>query len=137
MILCPDCSHKVPYGERFCGQCGRRLDDTADASIKWDHPVHGTEYYYSYEVFGQLHRYKKWSWDLAIALFVVAGAIGGLTFLGIGLWINALLWFLTFSLTAYLHFIIGKRKYGIGALVAVLLFVVLPGCFLASIPWPP
>ena len=135
MILCPDCGHEEPDGERFCGQCGRCLDDTAGASIEWGLPVSGTEYYYSYEWFGQLHRFKKWNWDLGIALVVMISAIGGLFYLGVGWWVNALIFFSTMSLAAYLLHIIGKRKYGIGALFAVTFLVMLPGCFLATIPW--
>ena len=43
--------------------------------------------------------------------------------------------FSTMGLAAYLYHMIGKRKYGIAALFAVALFVVLPGAILASVPW--
>jgi pSer/pThr/pTyr-binding forkhead associated (FHA) protein/ribosomal protein L40E len=33
MKICPSCSHEVPVADRFCGQCGARMDSVAAAPI--------------------------------------------------------------------------------------------------------
>lgn len=134
-IRCLNCGHEEPDGEKYCGQCGRYLDDAEDVEMEFDYPVFDEEYYYTYEWFGELHRIRKWKWDLSIVSMVGMGVVLGLVYLGIGLWVNALLFFFTMCLAAFLQHIIGKRKYGIGALYAVGFFVVLPGLILASVPW--
>lgn len=134
-IRCPDCGHEEPDGERFCGQCGRGLIEMTGAWEEWGLPVSGEEYYYSYEWFGEMHRIRKWKWDLGIVYMVGMGVVIALFFLGIGWWVNALLFVLTMCLAAYLQYVIGKRKYGIAALFAVAFLVILPGMLIASFPW--
>jgi class 3 adenylate cyclase/predicted ATPase len=31
-MLCPDCGHESPEGQRFCGHCGRRLDEAGTSA---------------------------------------------------------------------------------------------------------
>jgi|GEM_PF-6961364 len=134
-LRCPECGHEEPDGERFCGQCGYNLETGAGLEEAWGLPQPDAGYYYTYEWFGEMHRIKKWRWDLGIASMIFVGLLVGAIYTSVGMWVNALLFLATVALAASLQHMIGKRKYGIRALFAVGFLVVLPGMLLASFPW--
>jgi len=135
-VRCIDCGHEQPEGESHCQKCGHRFDGGYEGAFEDWNPDHPDEdFYYTYEWFGVEYRIRKWRWDLGVASMFVLSVVVALIFLAAGHWANALIFFLTVSIAAYLMHLIGKRKSSIAALFVVALFVLLPGLMLASVPW--
>jgi len=136
---CPVCGHEEPDDERFCGQCGSRLDgepssDQFPSDDDSSADDTSTDYYYTYTWFGERHSISGWRWALGVISLVVVGLFLGLVYASAGLWQNGLIITVTMLLAAWSYHIIGKRKYGVGALLAVTLLI-LAGMLLSSVPW--